>query len=173
MIERYENPDTRGAQEDSPGVFRSLDSEMLCEEVRKAKEYADYVIVYDHWGTELMDTADQSQIDQAWDLYEAGADLVVGAHPHCLQNIEYFEEMPVFYSLGNYFFSAATRDNGVLRITLDTTTGEAESLQFIPMQQRQGVYTLEGAEKERVLNFVRRVSDGVVIDEDGYFWKDR
>ena len=168
-IERYENPDTKGAEEDSPGVFRCLDDEDLCEKVREAKEHADIVIVFVHWGTEMMPTAEWSQTDKAEDLAEAGADLIVGAHPHCLQNIEYVNGVPVFYSLGNYFFSASTRDSGVLRVTVDTKSGSIGSLQFIPMQQRQGVKTLYGGEKERVLDTMRSLSPGVSIDEEGYF----
>ena len=169
LVERYENPDTKGAEEDSPGVFRCLDDEDLCEKVREAKEHADIVIVFVHWGTEMMPTAEWSQTDKAEDLAEAGADLIVGAHPHCLQNIEYVNGVPVFYSLGNYFFSASTRDSGVLRVTVDTKSGSIGSLQFIPMQQRQGVKTLYGGEKERVLDTMRSLSPGVSIDEEGYF----
>ncbi|HAB94001.1 MAG TPA: capsule biosynthesis protein [Lachnospiraceae bacterium] len=168
-IERYENPETRGAEEDSPGVFRCLDDEDLCEQVREAKEHADLVIVFVHWGTELMPAAEESQISKAEDLAEAGADLIVGAHPHVLQNIEYVNGVPVFYSLGNYFFSASTRDSGVLRVTVDTKERALSSLQFIPMQQRQGVKTLYDGEKERVLDTMRSLSPGVNIDEEGYF----
>ena len=121
-IERYENPETRGATEDSPGVFRCL-----------------YM------------------------------DLIVGAHPHVLQNIEYIDGVPVFYSLGNYFFSAGARDSGVLRITLNCGDASIKKLQFIPMEQYRGVSTLDGSEKERVLDQMRSVSPGVAIDEDGFF----
>lgn len=168
-IEKYENPETKGATENSPGVFRCLDTERLCSEVEKADKHADFVIVYVHWGTELEETADSDQKRIAEDLHDAGADLVVGSHPHILQNIEYIEGMPVFYSLGNYFFSAATRDNGVLRITLDVQNCTIRSLQFIPMSQEQGVRTLSGSEKERVLNKMRNVSPGVDIDDEGFF----
>ena len=171
-IERYENPDTKGAEEDSPGVFRCLDDEDLCEKVREAGEHADIVIVFVHWGTEMMPSAEWSQTEKAEDLAEAGADLIVGAHPHCLQNIEYVNGVPVFYSLGNYFFSASTRDSGVLRVTVDTKSGSLGSLQFIPMQQRQGVKTLYDGEKERVLDTMRDLSPGVSIDEEGYFDKE-
>ncbi len=172
-IERYENPDTKGAEEDSPGVFRCLDDTLLCEEVRKATEKADYVIVYTHWGTELQEQPDANEKAIARDLVEAGADLIVGAHPHILQTIEYIDDVPVFYSLGNYFFSAATRDNGVLQITLDCTTGQAKSLQYIPMVQKQGVYIKEGSEKESALQKMRNISPGVAIDDDGYFFKEQ
>lgn len=168
-IERYDNPDTKEAGEDSPGVFRCLYDDDLCDQVRKAKEHADIVIVYVHWGTELMPSADGRQYSIAEDLADAGADVIVGSHPHILQNIEYVDGVPVFYSLGNYFFSASTRDNGVLRITLDTEEAKVKSLQFIPMVQQQGVKTLDGADKERVLDTMRSLSPGVSIDDDGFF----
>ena len=168
-IERYDNPDTRGAGKDSPGVFRCLDDEDLCDKVREAKEHADIVIAFVHWGTELMPAADSRQYSIAEDLAQAGADVIVGAHPHILQNIEYVDGVPVFYSLGNYFFSASTRDNGVLKITLDTKNAKVSSLQFIPMVQQQGVKTLDGYDKERVLDTMRGLSPGVEIGDEGFF----
>ena len=188
-IERYENPDTKGAGEDSPGVFRCLDDSRLCEKISEAKEKADLCIAFVHWGTEKMPSADWSQTTKAQDLVDAGADLIVGAHPHVLQNIEYVDGVPVFYSLGNYFFGAAARDTGVLRVTIDTGRPDTEepdadgsgpegadddepfirSLRFIPMLQYRGVSTVDGWEKERVLDEMRAVSPGVNIDEDGFF----
>lgn len=168
-IERYENPDTREAGEDSPGVFRCLDTGRLCEKVREAKEKADLCIVFTHWGTEKMPYADDSQKTKAEEIAGAGADLIVGSHPHVLQNISYVDGVPVFYSLGNYFFGAAARDTGVLRVTVDTKNTSIRALQFIPMLQYGGVSTMEGSEKQRVLEEMRSVSPGVIIDEDGYF----
>ena len=168
-IERYENPDTREAGEDSPGVFRMLDTSWLCDKIREAKAKADLCIVYAHWGTEKMPSADWSQTTKAEELVEAGADLVVGSHPHVLQNIEYVDGVPVFYSLGNYFFGAAARDTGVLRVTVNAQDPSISALQFIPMLQYRGVSTMEGSEKQRVLDEMSSVSPGVAIDEDGYF----
>ena len=168
-IERYENPDTKGAGEDSPGVFRCFDDSRLCEKVEEAGEKADIVIPFVHWGTEKMPSADWSQMTKAQDLADAGADLIVGAHPHVLQNIEYVDGVPVFYSLGNYFFGAAARDTGVLKVTINTKEPAIRSLQFIPMLQYRGVSTVDGWEKERVLDEMRAVSPDVLIDEDGFF----
>ncbi len=168
-IERYGNPDTKEAGEDSPGVFRMLDTQQLCDKIREAKEKADLCIVFAHWGTEKMPSADQSQRVKAGELADAGADLIVGAHPHVLQNIEYVDGVPVFYSLGNYFFGAAARDTGVLKVTVNTADPSISSLQFIPMLQYRGVSTVEGSEKRRVLEEMQSVSPGVIIDEDGFF----
>ena len=116
-----------------------------------------------------MPAADWSQTTKAQELAEAGADLIVGSHPHVLQNIEYVDGVPVFYSLGNYFFGAAARDTGVLRVTVNTKDPSISSLQFIPMLQYRGVSTMEGSEKQRVLDEMQSVSPGVYIDEDGFF----
>ncbi len=52
QIERLDNPDTKGATESTPGVFRCWNVEKLLRTVEKAKTESDFVIVYIHWGTE-------------------------------------------------------------------------------------------------------------------------
>lgn len=170
-IERYENPDTRGASEDAGGVFRCLDSALLCEKVREAKEKADYVIVTIHWGTERMETPDELQIQHAIDLEEAGCDMIIGGHPHVLQTISWYEDMPIIYSLGNYFFSFDTRNTGVVQVSFDTGNKSLKSLRFVPMVQSYGLYTLEGEEKAGLLEYMRSISPKVEIDDDGYVTK--
>ena len=170
-IERYENPESRGATEDAGGVFRCLDDSRLCEEVRKAKERADFVIVTVHWGTELMTTPDDDQLVKERDLREAGCDLIVGGHPHVLQTIGWKDDMPCVYSLGNYFFSASARDTGVVQVTFTPSEKKMASLRFVPMLQNYGVQTLTGSEKDRLLSYMRSLSPEVSIDGDGYISK--
>ena len=68
--------------------------------LERARE-ADLVLVFPHWGTEYRLHHDQEQEDMARWLVENGADVVVGAHPHVIQDVEYIGEAPVVYSLGN------------------------------------------------------------------------
>lgn len=170
-IERYENPETRGATDTQGGVFRCLDPTLLCQRIREAKEETDFVIVYVHWGTEKMSTPDALQLEQAKAMEEAGCDLIIGDHPHVLETVDFVGDMPVIYSLGNFFFSARTVDTGVLQVRLDTKKREIASLRFVPMIQSGGVYTLEHAEKQRVLSELQSFSPGVNIDADGYITK--
>lgn len=170
-IERYSNPESRGATEDTGGVFRCLDDTRLCEEVKKAKEHADFVIVTIHWGTELMTTPDDDQLVKERDLREAGCDLIIGGHPHVLQTIGWIDDMPCVYSLGNYFFSASARDTGVVQVTFRPSDKKMASLRFVPMLQSYGVRTLTGSEKDRLLSYMRSLSPQVSIDEDGYIRK--
>lgn len=167
QIERYGNPETKGATENSPGVFRCLDAEKLYESVRLAKENSDFVVVYIHWGTEKVTELDWLQLDQAPKLAEAGADLVIGAHPHCLQGIAYYGDTPVLYSLGNFWFNSRTLDTGMVQVEIDRNG--IRNLQFIPAIQTDCRVKLAlGSDKERILSDLRALSPGVSIDEEGF-----
>jgi len=167
QIERVSNPDTKPATETSPGVFRCFSETRIYDEIAKAKENCDFVVAYVHWGTESTDELDWSQPDISVKLAEAGADLIVGAHPHVLQEIANVKGVPTIFSLGNYLFNSGTCDTGLLKVTLQNK--ELKTFQFIPAKQ-SGCYTqiLNGAEKERVLSYMRSISDTVVIDDNGY-----
>lgn len=167
QIERLENPDTKGATEESAGVFRCLNPEKLCEVVRTAKENSDFVIVYIHWGTENVTEPDWAQLDQAPKIAEAGADLIIGDHPHCLQGITYCGNTPVIYSLGNFWFNSKTLDTGMVRVTIGQEG--LRSFQFVPaLQSDCRVDLVYGTEKERVLAAMRELSPEVAIDQEGY-----
>jgi poly-gamma-glutamate synthesis protein (capsule biosynthesis protein) len=78
----------------------------------------DVVVVYFHWGVSLSDEVAEYQRLVGRAAVEAGADVVVGSHPHVVQGVELWRDRPIFYSLGNFMFGwrlhrEATRD-GVL-----------------------------------------------------------
>lgn len=167
QIERLDNPDTKGATETSPGVFRCFNGEKLMQTVAQAKEESDFVVVYIHWGTENQEETDWLQNKQAPELVEAGADLIIGDHPHILQRIEIIDGVPVIYSLGNFWFNSKPLDTGMVKVTISEEG--LQSFQFIPCQQVNcRTSMLEGEEKSRVLGEMRRMSGNVQIDEDGY-----
>lgn len=167
QIERLDNPDTKGATETTPGVFRCWNVEKLLQTVEKAKTESDFVIVYIHWGTENQEEIDWAQDKQAHELAEAGADLIIGDHPHVLQKIEIINDVPVIYSLGNFWFNSRPIDTGMVKVTL--TADGLQSYQFIPcLQSNCRTTLLSGEEKERVLGEMRRMSEGVQIDAEGY-----
>ena len=167
QIERLDNPDTKGATDTTAGVFRCWNGDNLLETVREARENSDFVIVYLHWGTENETKLDWAQEKQAPEVAAAGADLIIGAHPHCLQQIGVVQGVPVIYSLGNFWFNSKTVDTGMVKVTL--TQDGLKSYQFLPCLQ-SGCRTtlLQGEEKKRVLDEMRNMSPGVQIDEDGY-----
>lgn len=167
QIERLENPDTKGATETTPGVFRCWDPAKLLETVTETKENCDFLIVYVHWGTENQEETDWAQDKQALQLVEAGADLIIGDHPHILQKIDIIEGVPVIYSLGNFWFNSRTIATGMVKVTL--SEGELQSFQFLPcLQSGCRTVLLEGEEKKEALDKMRRLSEDVQIDEAGF-----
>lgn len=167
QIERLDTPDTKEATETSPGVFRCWNGEKLLETIREADANSDFVVVYVHWGTENVAELDWAQLKQAPELVSAGADLVIGDHPHCLQPIGVIQGVPVIYSLGNFWFNSKTLDTGMVEVVIDETG--IVSYQFVPCLQSGCKTTLlQGEEKARVLAYMRGLSEGVRIDEDGF-----
>lgn len=168
QIERYDNPETKGATDTEPGVFRCYDPANLYAAIRQAKADADLVFVYVHWGTEGETQPDALQVEQAQGMQEAGADLVIGDHPHVLQGFTSVNGMPVLYSLGNFLFHSKTQDTGILEVQVDTTEGNIQSISFVPMISSNClVTTAEGDEKTRILNEMQQMSEGVTVDGDG------
>lgn len=169
QIERMPNPDTKGATADTPGVFRSMELDELTAAIKEAKEVSDFVIVFTHWGTEGATEPDWSQNEQAPLIAEAGADLIIGAHPHVLQKIDYEGETPVFYSLGNYLFNSKTLETCLAEVNLDASDGSLLSVRFIPaLQSGCKVSSFEGEEYDAALERMRALSPDVNIDEEGY-----
>ncbi|MDR0221008.1 MAG: CapA family protein [Lachnospiraceae bacterium] len=167
QIEREDNPDTRGASEFLPGVFRFRPNTRLLAAIKDAKENSDFVIVFVHWGTENESAPDWSQLQEGPQIAAAGADLIVGSHSHVLQGIYYYGETPVVHSLGNFWFSSRTYDTGVLEVIVNEEG--LKSLRFIPAIQKDCVTSvLHDSEKKRVLDTMRGLSKDVEIDEDGY-----
>lgn len=170
QIERLDAPDTRGATTECSGVFRCLNPDRLYEMVRIAKENSDFVIVYIHWGTENEAEPDWLQLDQADGLQKAGADLVIGDHSHCLQGFAYYGDMPVIYSLGNFWFNSKTLDTCMLQVCVDQNG--LKSIQFVPaMQSDCRVDFVYGEESARILSYMRSLSEGVTIDDQGFVSK--
>lgn len=167
QIERQMSPDTKGATESVPGVFRCLTETEIFDKIAEAKENSDYVIVYIHWGTEKTAELDWSQPDMAKALAGAGVDLIIGDHPHVLQPLANVNDTPVIYSVGNYWFNSGTLDTCLVKVKVKD--GEMQSFQFLPARQ-SNCYTelLTGAEKEAVLEYMRGISPTVTIDVEGY-----
>lgn len=167
QIERLDTPDTKEATETSPGVFRCWNGKKLMETIREAAENSDFVVAYIHWGTENQAELDWAQLQQAPELVAAGADLVIGDHPHCLQPIGVIGGVPVIYSLGNFWFNSKTLDTGMVEVVIDESG--IVSYQFVPCLQSGCKTTLlQETEKGRVLSYLRSISEGVRIDEDGF-----
>lgn len=102
-------PDNFLAYKDEPGVVSArLNMNDALRRVREAKETHDIVIVAMHWGIEYQDYIDESQQqDPAHQFVDAGADVILGNHPHVLQGIEFYNGSLIAYAHGNCVFRQA------------------------------------------------------------------
>ncbi|MHB8994999.1 MAG: CapA family protein [Armatimonadota bacterium] len=86
-------------------------SQMLKEDLARARQVADVIIVSYHWGLERHSTPTTFQRQLAHQTVDYGADLIVGHHPHVPQGVEIYHGRPIVYSLGNFVFP--TRHRGL------------------------------------------------------------
>jgi poly-gamma-glutamate synthesis protein (capsule biosynthesis protein) len=109
------------ARAGTPGTAPA-DPRHVAVDVRKAARRADLVVVWFHWGIERQTTPTARQAQLADAALSAGADVVLGAHPHVLQPVERRGRRLVAWSLGNFVFvphSPGTERSGVLVVQLD------------------------------------------------------
>ena len=149
-----------------------MNPKRLLETVTAARDKCDFLVVFIHWGTESTTEIDWIQQDQAPQIADAGADLIIGAHPHVLQPIGKSNGVPVVYSLGNFWFNSKELDTGLVQATLSAPSGSRaplNSLRFIPCRQVGCKTSLAaGEERDRIISDMRAMSPGVSIDQEGY-----
>jgi len=156
----------------APGISR-----LYREDIAAARKEADYVVVSFHWGAESTSQPKPYQITAAHDAIDAGADVVIGHHPHVLQGIERYKNGIVFYSLGNFTFGSSSRysDRSIIaRITLENGVKGVELLP-LNVQNREVHFqpqVLSGKKGQKVIDHLTRISrrwNTLVSAKDGHF----
>ena len=105
--------------EDMPFAVNLIDENLMDRNIKKAHEVADFVVVLIHWGNEYQTYASNEQKNWCKWFLERDVDLIIGAHPHVIQPIEWYtdpndgDEMLVYYSLGNYVTGTRAARAGV------------------------------------------------------------
>lgn len=130
-------------------VYRLPAEEEMIGIVAELASTTDLVVVNTHWGAEYEHGFNLTQQRLARALIEAGADIIIGHHPHVVQGMEIYEGKPIFYSLGNFifdqYFSAATQEGLAVGITLD---GENMAIELLPFRSKSSQPSLM-PEKEK------------------------
>lgn len=104
------------AGDSHPGVFSTYDTTLPLEAIREARDQCDYLVVYVHWGVEREETPKDYQKTMGRAYIDAGADLVVGSHPHVLQPMEEYNGKTIVYSLGNFVFGSSIPKTALLKV---------------------------------------------------------
>lgn len=112
------------------GVAWSEDEQVVRDIINARKIYhADIVIPFMHWGWENEMTANKRQRELARIMIDAGADAVIGSHPHVIQDTETYKGKPIIYSLGNFMMDALDNEaqtlGWALRLHLDQNGAQA------------------------------------------------
>lgn len=117
------HPRSFEATASAPGVAWAEPEQVILDIARARRSGADVVLPFFHWGWENEPVACTRQRALARQLIDAGADAVIGAHPHVTQGAELYRGKPIIYSLGNFVFdlldSPQNRSGWVLKLVVD------------------------------------------------------
>ena len=136
-------------------VINQGDLDHMARVVRQAQRQADVVVVLPHWGEQYTHTPWPQQRTVSERLVEAGADLVVGGHPHWVQGMDDVDGVPVIHSLGNFVFDmgADRFPTGEVRegVVMETTWwgDELKAFRLVPYAMNSSDYAprpINGAE---------------------------
>lgn len=164
--------------------FKKLNPAVL-EDIRKAEEKADVVVVFPHWGNEYAKIPSEYQRKFAQEMTEAGADLLIGTHPHVPQPVEWIaaengNRALCYYSLGNYVSlqkQAACMLEGLAWVTFhvseDGVSIAEDKTGVLPIvcqyklqsYRLEGIYLLEDYTQELASRHgIQNYGEGVAID---------
>ncbi|HBT48119.1 MAG TPA: hypothetical protein DEA73_09655 [Peptococcaceae bacterium] len=159
----YDYPRSFKATTERPGTA-PLEIETMCQDVELLKARTDTTVVSLHWGTEYQRRPSSEQRQIAHRLVEAGADIILGHHPHVFQGIEVYKGSIILYSLGNFIMDqnwSRETCEGLLAMFTITQAGwqQAEILpvQIVEEQPRQGT----GPRAAKILAELRDLSRGL------------
>jgi poly-gamma-glutamate capsule biosynthesis protein CapA/YwtB (metallophosphatase superfamily) len=122
------------ATDTQPGIASAYEGtarDRLLAAVREARASSDTVVVFLHWGTELLTCPTGVQKTLARELHDAGADLIVGSHAHRVQGDGYLDGAFVAYGLGNFVWP---RGNVGAVIEVKATGRVIDGYRWIPMK---------------------------------------
>ncbi|MGN1329434.1 MAG: CapA family protein [Eubacterium sp.] len=130
--------------EDKPWCVNLLEKEKVTKDITEAREHADVVIVFPHWGTENSHDISDYQEEYTKLFSDLGVDIVIGCHPHVIEPVKWVEnketgkKMLVYYSVGNFISHQIELDQllgGMAQVTVEKHGEEIEisSAKFVPI----------------------------------------
>ena len=127
--------------------FSARDLSDTLSDLRTLRSRADLVMVYAHWGLEYGKTPGEDQIETAHALIDHGADLIIGSHPHVIQEKEIYRGKRIYYSLGNFifdqYFRPATRRGLAVKVAIDPKDLGLSFQEFRLIMDRSGQTKVE------------------------------
>lgn len=149
------------------GLWNEDQASSIVSRLHAAAEESDFQIVFYHGGTERIHTPEAWKVRAAHRLVDAGADLVLGGHPHVLQPRELYKGREIVYSLGNFCYGGSRSPQNrtlIYRLTLTVQDGAPITMNselipcYVHTGQTQNNYCpapiTDEAQRQRVLDFM-------------------
>ncbi len=147
--------------------FGYKNDEFVISKIKEMKSQNDFVAVYPHWGIEyqLKPNAKQKRLAREW--IDAGADVIIGAHPHVVQTVEVYKDKYIFYSLGNFVFDQYFSFNTTHGFMVSADIYEDKvTYKIIPTSSVGHHVTFPNeTNKNKLINILKSVSEIGLIDK--------
>ena len=119
------------------GMWSEWDAGKIPPRIAEASANSDYQIVFYHGGTEYLHDPEEWKVRMCKKLVDAGADCVIGSHPHVIQPIGRYNGVDIVYSLGNFFggdFKTCEAETFIYRLTINVSgkTAVSSTSEVIP-----------------------------------------
>jgi poly-gamma-glutamate capsule biosynthesis protein CapA/YwtB (metallophosphatase superfamily) len=157
------------ATQTAPGTA-PLQKDIMTEDIERLRPEVDLLVVMPHWGKEYIATPEPSQVKLAHAAIDAGADVIIGGHPHWPKGIEMYKGKPIYYSVGNFLFDQSWSEETSTGIFAEITLYEEEVIQtrpvpFILLDYAQPNFLLPEAGGDRALRNIYSASLGPEFEE--------
>ena len=158
---------TPAATDTTPGIMESYDATEYNKVIAQAASECDYLIAYVHWGPEDDNQYTEQQTTHGKEFLASGADIVIGGHPHVLQGIEYTDDGPIVYSLGDFWFNDETKYTGLLNLNI--TVDGLQEMSFTPCLQSDSKtqYLTDTDEQRNLYDRLEALSPNISVDDNG------
>lgn len=164
----YAYPDDNSVANETKAGITGMSLEKMTTDIKALKPQVDNVIILMHAGTEYVNKPNRQQTDFAHAAIDAGADLIVGHHPHWVQTTEIYKGKPILYSLGNLIFdqmwSLETREGALARIIFKDKI--IDRIEIIPVSIRdygQASIIADPLQQKKILDRMGLKSDTIKL----------
>jgi len=149
-------------------VYGDFDFSQAEEILKNLASSTDYVFVNIHWGKEYINLQNEKQKEVAHKLIDAGADMIIGHHPHVVQGLEVYQKKLIFYSLGNFIFDQPElyfpKENSEgLAIEINIKNNKP-AVYLLPFKFKS--WQLELMKDEEISDFLNKLCDFSELSED-------
>lgn len=120
--------------------------EQTLEDLKTVESISDIQIIYAHWGDEYVHPRQNVKL-LARQFVDTGADLVIGSHPHVIQEVEKYKDVEIYYSLGNFIFDQyweeAVRTGMIVEVIIENGVIQSTSSKLVESKRNAGTCLLE------------------------------